>query len=148
VFGGLAASGWHVSAIFMKLTVANFKRQTEEALGARSLFLPDSGFDNLKWLKPVLAGDTLTYLSEVTALRVLESRPAMGACGFPEYRHQSAANWRFPSKGKPLCPQAVCVHQPGYCKSAARSCHGEGGRVREPARMVLQDHATGNYIQS
>jgi acyl dehydratase len=42
VFGGLAASGWHVSAIFMKLTVANFKRQTEEALArARSLFLPD-----------------------------------------------------------------------------------------------------------
>ncbi len=85
IFGGLAASGWHVCAVYMKLTVANFKRETAEivARGGKPILTgPSPGFRDLKWIKPVLAGDTLTFASEVTAMRPLESRPGWGMINF------------------------------------------------------------------
>jgi acyl dehydratase len=36
------------------------------------------GFRDLKWLKPVFPGDTITYAGEVLALRASESRPEWG----------------------------------------------------------------------
>jgi acyl dehydratase len=36
----------------------------------------------LKWIKPVLAGDTVTYTSEVIAMRPLSSRPEWGLVNF------------------------------------------------------------------
>ncbi|CAN5389420.1 MaoC family dehydratase [soil metagenome] len=85
VFGGLAASGWHVAAVYMKLTVASFQREAQEliARGEKPVTSgPSPGFRDLKWIKPVLAGDTLTYASEVTSMRPLESRPQFGFVGF------------------------------------------------------------------
>jgi acyl dehydratase len=85
VFGGLTASGWHVAAVNMKLLVARFKREAEEliARGEKPVVSgPSPGFRELKWLKPVLAGDTLTYASEVVAKRTLESRPEWGLVSF------------------------------------------------------------------
>lgn len=85
VFGGLAASGWHVAAVYMKLTVASLKRDAEQmiARGEKPVMSgPSPGFRELKWLKPVLAGDTLTYASEVTSMRPLELRPQFGFVGF------------------------------------------------------------------
>lgn len=108
VFGGLAASGWHVSAIFMKLTVAHFKREAEAALarGEKPVAAgPSPGFDDLRWIRPVLAGDTLTYVSEISSLRALESRPQWGLVGF----HNSATNQRgelvFSFEGKAFAPR-------------------------------------------
>jgi len=85
VFGGLAASGWHVAAVYMKLTVASFQREGAAmiARGEKPVASgPSPGFRDLKWIKPVLAGDTLTYASEVTSMRPLESRPQFGFVGF------------------------------------------------------------------
>lgn len=85
VFGGLAASGWHVAAIYMKLTVASFQRDAAEKLarGEKPVVSgPSPGFRELKWSKPVLAGDTLAYASEVVATRALESRPDWGLVNF------------------------------------------------------------------
>ena len=39
---------------------------------------PSPGFKNLKWLKPVMAGDTITYSSEVIETRELATRPEWG----------------------------------------------------------------------
>ena len=39
---------------------------------------PSPGYRNLRWLKPVLAGDTLTYSTEVTSKRALATRPQWG----------------------------------------------------------------------
>ena len=39
---------------------------------------PSPGFRDLKWLKPVYAGDTCTYASEVVAARASNSRPGWG----------------------------------------------------------------------
>ena len=39
---------------------------------------PAPGFKNLKWLKPVYVGDTITYSSEVIETRPSNSRPGWG----------------------------------------------------------------------
>jgi len=70
IFGGLVASGWHTAALTMRLiTESEFKA----AAGTIGL-----GFDELRWLAPVLPGDELHVESEVLAVRPSESRPDRG----------------------------------------------------------------------
>ena len=81
LFGGLAASGWHVGSVCMKLLVANGQRQIQEAVARGekiAVWGPSPGFRDLRWLKPVLAGDTITYATEVAAKRLSEKRPEWG----------------------------------------------------------------------
>jgi len=73
-YGGLIASGWHTVALFMKLAVAS--HATRGADEARSGVSP--GFEDLRWLRPVRPGMTLTYSSEVIEKRALASRPEWG----------------------------------------------------------------------
>jgi acyl dehydratase len=81
LFGGLAASGWHTASVYMKLLVA-YLDQLAQAARARGEVVaesgPSPGFKNLKWPRPVLAGDTITYFYEATAARPLASRPGWG----------------------------------------------------------------------
>src|SRR6266581_428368 len=51
IFGGLVASGWHTTAIFMRLFVDALLNQT------RSIASP--GVEDVRWLKPVRPGDVL-----------------------------------------------------------------------------------------
>jgi acyl dehydratase len=81
LFGGLCASGWHSAVLWMRLTVDHHRRRDAErrARGepvARLGLSP--GFRELKWLKPVYVGDTITYASEVFAKRPSKSRPGWG----------------------------------------------------------------------
>src|SRR3954468_12416894 len=81
LFGGLAASGWHVGSVCMKLWVPDGgpRAGEEAARGERvAVWGPSPGFRDLRWLKPVLAGDTLTYASEIASKRVSEKRPEWG----------------------------------------------------------------------
>lgn len=81
LFGGLAASGWHVGSICMKLLVADGQRQASEetARGEEvAVWGPSPGFRDLRWIKPVLAGDTIAYATEVESLRTSEKRPEWG----------------------------------------------------------------------
>jgi acyl dehydratase len=73
-FRGLVASGWHTASIFMKLQSSEIarRRQDLEKTG------PSPGFRNLRWLKPVYAGDTLSYSTEIINKRELASRPEWG----------------------------------------------------------------------
>ena len=63
-FGGLCASGWHTASALMRLQVDYFA-----ALANQGETLPrfgmSPGFDNLKWLKPVYAGDRVAYSGTV-----------------------------------------------------------------------------------
>jgi len=80
-FGGLAASGWHVGSVCMKLLVADVQRQMREAAARGEKVAewgPSPGFRELRWLKPVLAGDTVSFASEVVSKRTSESRPRWG----------------------------------------------------------------------
>lgn len=81
LFGGLAASGWHTAAVWMKLMVASRAAENagRAARGEPPVVVgPSPGFRDLRWLKPVLAGDTVSYASEVTSVRPSASRPQWG----------------------------------------------------------------------
>lgn len=72
LFGALTASGWHTMAVIMKLIAAAADGSESARLG------PSPGFDDLRWLRPVFAGDTLTYRATVTGKRESRSRPGWG----------------------------------------------------------------------
>jgi acyl dehydratase len=81
LFGGLAASGWHVGSVCMKLLVADFQRQAKEAAARGEQVVawgPSPGFRELRWVRPVLAGDTISFVNEVVAKRSSGSRPGWG----------------------------------------------------------------------
>ncbi|MCV9935667.1 MaoC family dehydratase [Boseaceae bacterium BT-24-1] len=78
-FGSLCASGWHTAAGWMAAMVSHRRRQ-EAALAptAAPRLGPSPGFKNLRWLKPVYAGDRITYHSTVADKRPSLSRPDWG----------------------------------------------------------------------
>jgi acyl dehydratase len=81
LFGALCASGWHTGAACMRLVVDSNKRDYEQAIARGEkpvLSGPSPGFKNLKWLKPVFAGDVITYSSVITGLRTLATRTDYG----------------------------------------------------------------------
>ena len=70
VFGALCASGWHTCSMAMRLMVTNFLHE------AASLGSP--GLENVKWLKPVLPGDTLRLQHSIIETRPMSKRPDVG----------------------------------------------------------------------
>ena len=70
MFGGLAASGWHTTALTMQLLVAGGPPLANGIIGG--------GVDELRWLKPVRPGDTLRIECEVVEVRPSRSRPEQG----------------------------------------------------------------------
>ena len=70
LFGGLCASGWHTSAMFMRMLIDNLPEE-HGSLGS-------PGINNLKWLKPVYPGYILSVKSCVTHCRLSESKPGVG----------------------------------------------------------------------
>jgi acyl dehydratase len=81
LFGGLAASGWHVASVCMRLMVTSAQRLAKEAAARGETIAvsgPSPGFRDLRWIKPVMAGDTVTFVSQVENLRTSASRPEWG----------------------------------------------------------------------
>jgi acyl dehydratase len=80
-FGALCASGWHTSAAMMRLFVKYFASEIERARarGEPAPQLgPSPGFDGLKWMKPVYAGDDISFSGKIVAKRESNSRPGWG----------------------------------------------------------------------
>ena len=69
-FGGLIASGWHTTALFMGMFVRSV------LLGSASLGSP--GVEEIRWTAPVRPGDTLTGRSTVTDARPSATNPGRG----------------------------------------------------------------------
>ena len=63
MYGGIIASGWHTCSMMMRLMVDGFVRDSSS--------LGSPGVDQVRWLKPVRGGDTLSL-----SLTTLESRPS------------------------------------------------------------------------
>jgi len=80
-FGRLCASGWHTTAVYMRHFV-EFERREAEAMRAAGETLakagPSPGIRELRWLRPVFAGDTITFAREVKELRDVAGRPGWG----------------------------------------------------------------------
>jgi acyl dehydratase len=77
LLGGLAASGWHSCALFMRMMYDGWLSD------AASMGSP--GVDSLKWMRPVRAGDVLSGRSVVVEARTSRSRPDRGIVRF---RHE------------------------------------------------------------
>lgn len=69
-YGTLIASGWHTCSVMMGLLVRN------AFAGSTSMGSP--GIDEIRWLKPVRAGDTIRMLNTVLERRVSASKPDRG----------------------------------------------------------------------
>lgn len=69
-FGGLIASGWHIAALTVRAFV--------EAGGYGGTPVVGLGIDELRWLKPVRAGDVITVHREIVELRRSASNPGHG----------------------------------------------------------------------
>jgi acyl dehydratase len=69
-FGSLIASGWQTCAMTMRVFCDSFLLQSA-AMGS-------PGVDEIRWTKPVRAGDTLTVYSTVLEARPSRSKPDRG----------------------------------------------------------------------
>ncbi len=70
-FGRLAVSGWHTGAMSMAMMVAHFDEVGHAGLGG-------AGLNDLRWIRPVYPGDTLSMETVAQAKRRSRSRPEMG----------------------------------------------------------------------
>ncbi len=70
-FGRIAASGWHTAAMTMRVIVDALSRQPQAGLGS-------PGVDDLRWLKPVYPGDTLTMRGQIVDKTPSRSKPELG----------------------------------------------------------------------
>ena len=74
MLGGLGASGWHTCCIMMKM-IADGVLLDSASMGA-------PGIDEVKWLKPVRPGDSLTVRGSIISTRASQSRPDRGFVNF------------------------------------------------------------------
>lgn len=81
LFGGLAASGWHTSAIWLRHLLDHRRRIADQitfAGGRPARYGPSPGAEKLRWPKPVLVGDTVRFTSRVAQKIDSRSRPTVG----------------------------------------------------------------------
>lgn len=71
IFGGIIASGWQTAAICHRLLVGS--------LLADSSSMGSPGLDELRWLRPVRPGDTLSARIEVLETTPSRSKPDRGS---------------------------------------------------------------------
>jgi acyl dehydratase len=69
-FGGLIASGWHTTALMMRMLADHYLSN------ASSLGSP--GIDEIRWVRPVRPGDTLHVRATVVEARPSRSKPDRG----------------------------------------------------------------------
>jgi acyl dehydratase len=81
LFGGLSASGWHTASILIRQIVA-YRQAVEAEMRAAGLPIavwgPSPGFKDCRWLKPVMAGDTISYRNRTSGLIPSKSKPERG----------------------------------------------------------------------
>ncbi len=70
LLGGLAASGWHVCSMLMRMIAVSWLN--------KSASMGSNGVSEVKWLKPVFAGETLSGRVTIVSRRVSSKRPEMG----------------------------------------------------------------------
>ena len=70
LFKKLSASGWHTCAMTMRLMCDGYLNDSSS--------LGSPGIDELRWLKPVYPGDTLSAEMTVLEARVMNSKPHIG----------------------------------------------------------------------
>ena len=83
LFGGLCASGWQVCAVAMKCNVEYMQSQAARLIAAGQeppKIGPSPGVKNLRWIKPVFAGDTIRYSLTNLGSTPSPNRPGRQVC--------------------------------------------------------------------
>lgn len=70
IYGGLISSGWQTVLLMMRAMVDGYLRDSSSQ--------GSPGMDEVRWLKPVRPGDTLTFSSTVLAVKPSTSKPDRG----------------------------------------------------------------------
>lgn len=70
IYGGLIASGWHSASLMMRLFVDHYLSHVAS--------LGSPGVDELRWLRPVRPGDTLSLRITVAEAKRSRSKPDRG----------------------------------------------------------------------
>ncbi len=70
MYGGIIASGWHTCGMMMRLMVDGFLRESSS--------MGSPGVDEIRWIKPVRGGDTLTVTTTALETRPSSSKPDRG----------------------------------------------------------------------
>lgn len=70
IYGGIIASGWHTCSIIMRLMVDGFLSDSSS--------LGSPGVDEIRWVKPVRGGDTLTVSTMVLQMSPSTSKADRG----------------------------------------------------------------------
>jgi len=81
IFGALCASGWQTASIYTGFNIrARLAREAEARARGEEIarWGPSPGFKDLKWPKPVFAGDTVTYRQTIAELTNFGNRPERG----------------------------------------------------------------------
>lgn len=71
IFGGIIASGWHTCSLTMRLMVDGFL--------SRAASLGSPGVEQIRWLRPVRPGDTISARIVVLEARASQSKPDRGS---------------------------------------------------------------------
>jgi acyl dehydratase len=71
-FGRIAASGWHTTAMTMAVIARAVVAEEQAGLGS-------PGIDELRWLKPVYPGDTISVRGTILDKTPSRSKPDIGS---------------------------------------------------------------------
>jgi acyl dehydratase len=87
-YGGLIASGWHTAVVWMKLMMSHRRACAIAGEEQSQTNYVSPGVRDLRWLKPVRPGMTLTYTNETIAKLDWPSLPQFGLLeGYNEARN-------------------------------------------------------------
>ncbi len=112
LLGKLCASGWHTAGMLMRMNV--------DGMLGHSAGLGAPGIEEVRWLKPVLPGDTLSTHALVGKTRASASRPDMGLVEFTFTARNRAGDdvmtqnnvVMFSRRGAPPPQPAATAHAP------------------------------------
>lgn len=73
-YGGIIASGWHTVSMVMRLLVDGYISESSS--------MGSPGVDQIRWLKPVYPGDTISARSTINLVTRSRSKPDRGILKF------------------------------------------------------------------
>ncbi len=108
LMGALCASGWHTAAYYIKFNIETRQRWEAEIHNRGetvALWGPSPGFRDVKWPRPVFAGDTVTYSQTISDKVNMKSRPERGLLVHTGMAHNQTGEQVFQVTGQIFVPR-------------------------------------------